>query len=83
MGRAGGHRQGTPEVSDRGWRTLKPLIDELRERTEKARLGGGREAIQKQHERGKMTARERIDFLLDEGSFVELDAFAESRSTDF
>ncbi len=62
---------------------MKPLIDELRERTEKARLGGGREAIQKQHERGKMTSRERIDFLLDEGSFVELDAFAESRSTDF
>lgn len=62
---------------------MKPLIDELRERAAKARLGGGHEAIKKQHERGKMTARERIDFLLDEGTFVELDAFAESRGVDF
>ncbi|MFQ5693458.1 MAG: acyl-CoA carboxylase subunit beta [Nitrospinota bacterium] len=62
---------------------MKSLIDELRERRAKARLGGGHEAIQRQHERGKMTARERIEFLLDEGTFVELDAFAESRSSDF
>ncbi|MFQ5913857.1 MAG: acyl-CoA carboxylase subunit beta [Nitrospinota bacterium] len=62
---------------------MKSLIDELRERAQKALLGGGREAAEKQHARGKMTARERIEFLLDEGSFVELDAFAESRSTDF
>jgi acetyl-CoA carboxylase carboxyltransferase component len=62
---------------------LKPLIDELRERVAKAQLGGGHEAIKKQHDRGKMTARERIDFLVDEGTFVELDAFAESRSTEF
>ena len=44
-------------------------IKKLIENREKARLGGGEKAIQKQHERGKYTARERIDMLLDEGSF--------------
>lgn len=62
---------------------MKSLSDELRQRVEKARLGGGHEAIKKQHERGKMTARERLEFLLDEDTFVELDAFAETRSSDF
>ena len=44
-------------------------IKQLIEKRELARLGGGEKAIQKQHERGKYTARERIDMLLDEGSF--------------
>ena len=44
-------------------------IQELIERREKARLGGGEKAIAKQHEKGKFTARERINMLLDEGSF--------------
>jgi acetyl-CoA carboxylase carboxyltransferase component len=51
---------------------LGELNEQLHERREKARLGGGREKIDKQHERGKLTARERIDLLVDEGSFVEL-----------
>jgi acetyl-CoA carboxylase carboxyltransferase component len=46
-------------------------------------MGGGQEAVRKQHERGKMTARERLEFLLDEGTFVELDALAETDSSDF
>jgi acetyl-CoA carboxylase carboxyltransferase component len=46
-------------------------------------LGGGERRIEQQHERGKLTARERIDLLLDEGSFVELDAFVTHRATDF
>ncbi|MBR4042825.1 MAG: methylmalonyl-CoA carboxyltransferase, partial [Bacteroidaceae bacterium] len=50
-------------------------IRELVELREKARLGGGEKAIQKQHEKGKYTARERIDMLLDKGSFEEMDMF--------
>ena len=46
-------------------------IKQLIEKREQARLGGGEKAIQKQHERGKYTARERIEMLLDEGSFEE------------
>ena len=50
-------------------------IKQLIEKREQARLGGGEKAIQKQHERGKYTARERIEMLLDEGSFEEYDMF--------
>ena len=48
------------------------LTEQLHARREQARLGGGEEKIAKQHERGKLTARERIALLVDEGSFVEL-----------
>ena len=48
-----------------------------------ALAGGGKERIDAQHAKGKLTARERLDFLLDEGSFVELDRFVAHRSTDF
>jgi len=48
-----------------------------------AKLGGGEERIKAQHDKGKLTARERIDFLLDEGSFVEMDMFVRHRSQDF
>ena len=48
------------------------LTEQLHERREKAKLGGGEEKIAKQHERGKLTARERIDLLVDEGTFVEM-----------
>ncbi len=58
-------------------------IQELIEKRAKARLGGGEKAIEKQHERGKYTARERIAQLLDEGSFEELDMFVTHRSTNF
>ena len=50
---------------------------------EQARLGGGEKRIQKQHEKGKLTARERINMLLDEGSFEEIDMFVQHRSTNF
>ncbi|MCD6409333.1 MAG: acyl-CoA carboxylase subunit beta [Candidatus Verstraetearchaeota archaeon] len=55
-------------------------LDELRE---KAKLGGGTQAIEKQHERGKLTARERLELLLDPGSFVEIDEFAVHHCFDF
>src|SRR3954467_5428317 len=51
---------------------LRPLVDELHERRAAARLGGGEEKIAKQHDAGKLTARERIDLLVDPGSFTEL-----------
>ena len=55
-------------------------LQELRERTLE---GGGAERLQRQHDRGKLSARERLDVLLDPGSFVELDRFVEHRSSDF
>lgn len=58
-------------------------VKELIELRAKARLGGGEKAIEKQHAKGKYTARERIAMLLDEGSFEELDMFVEHRCTNF
>ena len=58
-------------------------IQELIALREKARIGGGEKAIEKQHERGKYTARERIAQLLDEGSFEELDMFVTHRCHNF
>lgn len=55
----------------------------LQKKNTEAELAGGAERIQQQHDRGKMTARERILFLLDEGSFVELDKFMTHRCSDF
>ena len=58
-------------------------VKELVELRAQARLGGGEKAIEKQHDKGKFTARERIAKLLDEGSFEELDMFVEHRCTNF
>ena len=58
-------------------------IKELIAKREQARLGGGEKAIEKQHARGKYTARERIDMLLDKGSFEEFDMFKLHRCTNF
>lgn len=58
-------------------------INELYDKRRRVELGGGDERIDKQHTKGKLTARERIDYLLDEGSFVELNPFMEHRETDF
>ncbi|MGD6876684.1 acyl-CoA carboxylase subunit beta [Bacillus infantis] len=58
-------------------------INELYDRRREVELGGGDERIEKQHEKGKLTARERIDLMLDEETFVELNPFIEHRSTDF
>ena len=63
--------------------TLDPKIKHLRELKEKARQGGGEERIKAQRAKGKLTARERIEILLDEGSFRELDAFVTHRTTEF
>lgn len=58
-------------------------INELYDRRREVELGGGDDKIEKQHEKGKLTARERIDLLVDKGSFVELDTFIEHRCVDF
>ncbi len=58
-------------------------LKDLDERRGRAAMGGGQLKIEKQHGQGKMTARERIDVLLDKGTFVEVDGFVESRIDDF
>lgn len=63
--------------------TWEEALRDLDDRRGKASLGGGRQKINKQHEQGKLTARERIDILLDKGTFVEVDGFVESRIDDF
>ena len=62
---------------------MQELIDQLEERRAKARLGGGQKRIDAQHKKGKLTARERIELLLDDGTFEEWDMFVEHRSVDF
>ncbi len=62
---------------------MSDKIQQLLEAKRKISLGGGEKRIEKQHSSGKMTARERIGYLLDESSFVELDAFVKHRSTNF
>ncbi|HLR35473.1 MAG TPA: carboxyl transferase domain-containing protein, partial [Tissierellales bacterium] len=62
---------------------MKDKINKLIESKEKIKLGGGEKRIEKQHKSGKLTARERINLLLDENSFIEIDAFVEHRCTNF
>ncbi|HEV2533405.1 MAG TPA: acyl-CoA carboxylase subunit beta [Phenylobacterium sp.] len=62
---------------------MKDILDQLEKRRETARQGGGERRIASQHAKGKLTARERIELLLDEGSFEEFDMFVEHRATDF
>jgi len=63
--------------------TMEERIEELRERREEASKGGGEERIEAQHDRGKMTARERIDYFLDDDTFHELDQFRTHRAHEF
>ncbi len=62
---------------------MKDILEELEKRRANAELGGGETRIVAQHKRGKLTARERIELLLDEDSFEEFDMFVEHRCTDF
>jgi len=62
---------------------MQAILDELEAKREQARLGGGQARIDKQHAKGKLTARERIELLLDEGTFEEYDTFVAHRCTDF
>ncbi|MFZ4684668.1 MAG: carboxyl transferase domain-containing protein, partial [Hyphomonadaceae bacterium] len=62
---------------------MKDIVEALEKKRENARLGGGARRVEAQHAKGKLTARERIALLLDEGSFEEWDMFVEHRSHDF
>ena len=62
---------------------MKDILQELEDRRAAARLGGGQKRIDAQHSKGKLTARERVELLLDEGSFEEFDMFVAHRCTDF
>ncbi len=62
---------------------MQEIIHQLEQKRAEAKLGGGEKRIEAQHTRGKLTARERLDILLDEGSFEEWDIFVEHRCTDF
>jgi propionyl-CoA carboxylase beta chain len=62
---------------------MKDILEKLEERRARARAGGGPARIEAQHKRGKLTARERLELLMDKGSFEEFDMFVEHRSSDF
>src|SRR4030065_2667972 len=62
---------------------MKDKIDKLSKLKAEAKFGGGEEKIKSQHEKGKLTARERIELLVDEGSFEEVDMFVKHRAPDF
>src|SRR5215813_6733479 len=69
--------------SEYGAAQMKEVLEELERRRAEARLGGGQARIDAQHKRGKLTARERIDLLMDEKSFEEFDMYVEHRCADF
>jgi len=62
---------------------LQDKIKELLDKRELAKLGGGQKRIDSQHKKGKLTARERIEMLLDDGSFEEFDMFVTHRCKNF
>lgn len=62
---------------------MKNKLDELSQKKEAAKLGGGEKRIKSQHDKGKLSARERIELLVDEGSFEEVGMFVKHRATDF
>ena len=62
---------------------MNEKLEKLANAKENIKLGGGKKRIDKQHDKGKLTARERINLLLDEGSFVEVDQFVKHRCTNF
>src|SRR5213592_1735840 len=63
--------------------SMREKLELLQQKRSESELGGGTDRIATQHQKGKMTARERLDVLLDPGSFVELDRFVTHRATDF
>ncbi len=62
---------------------MQDIVARLEDMRGRARLGGGQKRIEAQHQKGKLSARERIDLLVDPGSFEEWDMFVEHRSSDF
>ena len=79
----GGVQKNTAEALADPEDSHQKLISDLKKKREEAALGGGADRIEAQHAKGKLTARERIDRLVDEGSFQEIDAFMLHRHSDF
>ena len=73
----------TRDGRDDGGEQIMSKLTQLQELKEKMRLGGGQNLIDVQHKKGKLTARERLNLLFDEGSFVETDSFMIHRCTNF
>src|SRR5690349_383626 len=73
---------GAPAHREKG-SAMKDILERLDDRRAEARLGGGQKRIDAQHARGKLTARERIELLMDRGSFEEFDTFVQHRCVDF
>lgn len=71
------------ENKNKNMLTLQDKFDQFEEKNKKAELGGGEKRIERQHKAGRLTARERLIFLLDPNTFVELDKFVTHRATDF
>ena len=63
--------------------TVQEKIEQFKAKLEKIEMGGGQKKIDKQHEKGKMTARERLNLLFDAGSFTEISQFIKHRCTNF
>jgi len=72
-----------PDTQARSSVSVESPLDRLRRMRELTLAGGGQERVEAQHKKGKLTARERIDLLVDDGSFVEIDRFVTHRCTDF
>ncbi|SVE08107.1 uncharacterized protein METZ01_LOCUS460961, partial [marine metagenome] len=64
-------------------RQIDEKIDSLNAMRQESQKGGGQDRIDQQHSRGKLTARERLNLLMDEGTFEEMDPFVTHRATDF
>ena len=64
-------------------RAASQRLEELQQMREESAVGGGQNRIDQQHDKGKLTARERIALLMDRGSFQEIDSFVTHRATDF
>ncbi|WP_369207094.1 acyl-CoA carboxylase subunit beta [Streptomyces sp. PU-14G] len=73
----------SPDIDDLDIHTTAGKLADFEHRTKEAVHAGSERAVEKQHAKGKLTARERVELLLDEGSFTELDEFARHRSTNF
>ncbi|XP_039250084.1 propionyl-CoA carboxylase beta chain, mitochondrial-like [Styela clava] len=83
VGRSGKYAQAMGFLSHHRTSTQLSVHERIEEKRKKALQGGGQYRMEAQHKKGKLTARERIDLLLDQGTFIEYDMFVEQRCTDF
>ena len=62
---------------------IEGMLKELKEKKDKLKMGGGKKKLETQHAKGKLSARERLDILLDKGSFTEINGLIKHRAVDF